>query len=51
MVEQGTNPWWRSLFHSVSAFNNAGVTLFNDNLMKFVTDPVISVIIAGLIIF
>ena len=47
---QGTNPWWWSLFHSISAFNNAGFGLLNNNLMSFVTDPVINFTIAALII-
>lgn len=29
---------WLGVFHSVSAFNNAGFALFSDNLMSFVTD-------------
>jgi trk system potassium uptake protein TrkH len=44
------NPWWWSLFHSVSAFNNAGFGLLNNNLVNFVTDPVISLTISTLII-
>lgn len=44
------NPWWFSLFHSVSAFNNAGFSLMSNNLMNYVTDPVINFVIAGLII-
>jgi trk system potassium uptake protein TrkH len=46
----GINPWWFALFHSVSAFNNAGFGLLNDNLLGFVTDPVINFTIALLII-
>lgn len=34
------------LFHSVSAFNNAGFALYSDNLMQFVTDPWVSGAIA-----
>jgi trk system potassium uptake protein TrkH len=30
---------WLGLFHGVSAFNNAGFSLFDDNLMGFVDDP------------
>mgnify|MGYP000499952699 CR=1 FL=1 len=44
------NPWWWSLFHSVSAFNNAGFGLMNNNLVNFVNDSVISLTIAFLII-
>lgn len=47
---KGINPWWWSLFHAVSAFNNAGFGLLPDNLMSFVTDPVINLTIAALII-
>lgn len=46
----GINPWWWSLFHSVSAFNNAGFGLLNNNLMNFVSDPVINITIGTLII-
>jgi potassium uptake TrkH family protein len=30
---------WLGVFHSVSAFNNAGFGLFNDSLVRFSTDP------------
>lgn len=45
---------WLGVFHSVSAFNNAGFALYDDNLVRFVTDPwlcvpiIISVIAGGL---
>jgi trk system potassium uptake protein TrkH len=39
-----------SLFHSVSAFCNAGFSLFQDNLMKFKGDVLTNVIISSLII-
>jgi Trk-type K+ transport system membrane component len=36
-------PFWRSvylgIFHSISAFNNAGFGLYRDNLVGFATDP------------
>ncbi|HLZ36768.1 MAG TPA: potassium transporter TrkG [Mycobacteriales bacterium] len=35
------------LFHAVSAFNNAGFALWPDNLVRFVTDPVVSLAAAG----
>lgn len=44
------NPWWWGLFHAVSAFNNAGFGLLNNNIVNFATDPVISLTIAFLII-
>ncbi|MCS6711440.1 TrkH family potassium uptake protein [Brachybacterium sp. EF45031] len=30
---------WYSVFHSISAFNNAGFALRSDNLMSFASDP------------
>lgn len=45
---------WHGVFHSVSAFNNAGFALYSDSLERFVTDPwvtlpiAIAVIIGGL---
>ena len=30
---------WYGVFHSVSAFNNAGFALYGDNLMRFQADP------------
>jgi trk system potassium uptake protein TrkH len=38
------------LFHSVSAFNNAGFSLFSTNLMNYRADPVVNATVAGLII-
>lgn len=38
------------VFHSISAFNNAGFALFEGNLIPFVTDPVISITIAVAVI-
>ncbi|WP_306414738.1 MULTISPECIES: potassium transporter TrkG [unclassified Streptomyces] len=47
-------PWpravWLGVFHSVSAFNNAGFALYSDNLMGFVTDPWICLPIAAAVI-
>ncbi|MFL4479198.1 TrkH family potassium uptake protein [Paeniglutamicibacter sp. ORCA_105] len=48
------NTWghslWLGVFHSVSAFNNAGFALFSDSLMGFVGDPWICLPIAAAII-
>ncbi len=45
---------WRgayfALFHSVSAFNNAGFGLYPDNLVRFVGDPLVNIVIMVLII-
>ncbi|CAM2805437.1 TrkH family potassium uptake protein [Vibrio mytili] len=40
-----------ALFHSISAFNNAGFALFSDSMMSFVDDPVVIFTLAGLFIF
>ncbi|MFD1737246.1 TrkH family potassium uptake protein [Bacillus salitolerans] len=39
-----------SFFHSISAFNNAGFGLWPDNLMGYVGDPVVNIIISFLFI-
>ncbi len=41
---------WFGTFHAISAFNNAGFSLFSDNLMHYKTDLVINIIIPLLII-
>ena len=41
---------WYGIFHSVSAFNNAGFSLFCDNMMGYRTDFVINLTIPFLII-
>ncbi|NLI17301.1 MAG: TrkH family potassium uptake protein [Actinomycetales bacterium] len=41
---------WLGVFHSVSAFNNAGFALFTDNLMGFATDPWICLPVAASLI-
>ncbi len=41
---------WQSVFHSVSAFCNAGFSLFSNNLENFPSDPVVNVTIMALII-
>jgi trk system potassium uptake protein len=42
---------WLSLFHSVSAWNNAGFSLFSDNLIGYQSNLLINLVIPGLIIF
>ena len=44
--ERAPRALWLGLFHGVSAFNNAGFALFDDNLMRFVVDPWICLPIA-----
>ena len=41
---------YHGAFHAVSSFNNAGFALWSDNLVGFVTDPVVSLTVAGAII-
>ena len=38
------------VFHSVSAFNNAGFALFPDNLIRFANDPILLIVIAMAVI-
>lgn len=42
---------WLGIFHSVSAFNNAGFSLFKDNLMGYHGSIIVNLVITGLIIF
>lgn len=49
--EHGFKPGvWEALFHSVSAFNNAGFGLFPDNFIQYVNSPLINLTIPGLVI-
>ncbi|MGQ4548972.1 TrkH family potassium uptake protein [Dermabacteraceae bacterium P13077] len=41
---------WNGIFHSVSAFNNAGFALFSDSLMGFAGDPLILLTISFAVI-
>ncbi|MGB5984006.1 MAG: potassium transporter TrkG [Desulfobacterales bacterium] len=41
---------YQALFHSVSAFCNAGFGLFSDSLMGFAADPLVCITMGGLII-
>ncbi len=41
---------WMALFHSISAFNNAGFGLLPDSLMRYVTSLPINIVISALII-
>ena len=37
---------WRGVFHAISAFNNAGFSLFSNNLVGYVTDPTVTLAVA-----
>jgi trk system potassium uptake protein TrkH len=41
---------WQAIFHSVSAFNNAGFSLFSNSLMDYASSPTINFTITALII-
>lgn len=41
---------WYGVFHAVSAFCNAGFDIFGDSLVRFVSDPIVNMVITGLII-
>lgn len=41
---------FHAVFHSVSAFNNAGFSLYGDSLTRFVGSPSVTVTIVGLIV-
>lgn len=41
---------YQGVFHGVSAFNNAGFSTFADNLMGYVSDPWVSLTVAGAVV-
>jgi trk system potassium uptake protein TrkH len=41
---------WSGVFHAISAFCNAGFSLFSTNLVAYVGDPTVNVVIPALII-
>ncbi len=41
---------WNSIFHSISAFNNAGFALYPDSLSRWVADPIVNLTIPTLFI-
>ena len=41
---------WLSIFHSVSAFNNAGFSLFFDNITPYAINPWVNLVITALVI-
>jgi trk system potassium uptake protein len=42
---------WFAVFHSVSAWNNAGFALFSDNLVSYQGSLLLNMVITGLVIF
>jgi potassium uptake TrkH family protein len=49
-IENPAARLWVSIFHSISAYNNAGFGLFSDNLMAYRSQPVVNGIVATLIV-
>jgi trk system potassium uptake protein len=43
----GPKALWYGLFHSVSAFNNAGFALWSDNLMRWRADLTVNLVITA----
>ncbi|MEO5921128.1 MAG: potassium transporter TrkG [Pseudolysinimonas sp.] len=41
---------WLGTFHGISSFNNAGFALFSDNMIGFVSDPIVSLAICVAVI-
>ncbi|MCZ4352728.1 TrkH family potassium uptake protein [Roseovarius aestuarii] len=46
----GWNGLWQAIFHSISAFNNAGFALHPDSLSQWVGNPTINLVIPALFI-
>ncbi|MEG4009207.1 TrkH family potassium uptake protein [Microcoleus sp. Pol11C1] len=42
---------WSAIFHSVNSFNNAGFSIYSDNLIGYITSPMVNFTVSGLIIF
>ncbi|MCP9805294.1 potassium transporter TrkG [Cyanobium sp. T1B-Tous] len=42
--------FWASLFHCISAYNNAGFGLWSDNLVRYRDTPVVNGVIASMIV-
>jgi len=45
-----TDALYLSVFHVISAFNNAGFSLFPDNLIGFSADPIVNLVLSALFI-
>jgi trk system potassium uptake protein TrkH len=48
--QHGPRAAWLGLFHAVSAFNNAGFSLFPDSLIRYRGDVVVNLVVTALII-
>lgn len=41
---------WHGFFHSISAFNNAGFSIYENGLMRFVSDPLVLLFISTAVV-
>lgn len=48
--ESAARSLWLGVFHSVSAFNNAGFALFSDNMVGYAADPFVSLPLCVLVV-
>ena len=49
-IEDWGQRLWASLFHCISAYNNAGFSLWSDNLVGYKANPVVNGVIGALIV-
>lgn len=42
---------WLAIFHSINSWNNAGFSLFKDNLIGYQSNVLLNLVVSGLIIF
>ncbi|MBM7633220.1 TrkH family potassium uptake protein [Geomicrobium sediminis] len=45
-----SNALYYGIFHSITAFNNAGFSLFTDSMERFIGDPVVNITLSALFI-
>ena len=48
--EPAARALWLAVFHSVSAFNNAGFALYPDSMVRFVADPIVNIAVMAAIV-
>ena len=42
--------FYQAIYHSISAFNNCGYSLFSDSLVRYQGDPIVNLTVMGLIV-
>lgn len=50
LLEPSPTALWNALFHSISAFCNAGFSVHDDSLVRYQSDPVVNFVIGSLVI-